>query len=97
MAFISLLACAITTALSVLRRSAPRFESEYAAGIAVSFIMLAIHAYVEWVTMNSVIHALFAINLGVVIAAWATARQRGTVSPPQRPIVFKDVAEASPG
>jgi O-antigen ligase len=95
-AFMALLAAAIVTSIRVLRRSTPRFESEYVAGIATSFVMVAAHAYVEWVTMNSVIHVLFAINLGVVVAAYAAMKRRSSEWVSQNRVAARQLPETSP-
>ena len=66
MAFIGMLAAALSTAIRALRRTPPSFAGEYASGIAVSIMAVASHAYVEWITMIYQVHILFAMSVGLV-------------------------------
>lgn len=77
-AFITLLVALLSVAIGTLRLSAAGFEAEYAAGLVVVVLAVAVHSYVEWITMLYPIHAFFAMSMGVMVAlrAMATGKSR---------------------
>jgi O-Antigen ligase len=77
---IGLFGSVIWLAISTLKRTRPGFRAEYVAGVAVAFIAVAIHAYVEWITITYGIQALFAMSLAMV----ATANQVPARKPVRR-------------
>ena len=68
LAFLGLLIAVFSLALNILKRAPPGFSLEYAVGTTVMVLAVAAHSYYEWITMFYVIHVLFAMNLGVMVA-----------------------------
>ena len=79
-ALITFLAAMLSLAVSIVRRRPKGFEGEYAVGITVMTLVVAAHAYVEWVPMLYVCHVLLAMNLGILAAA------RGHLSSRREPV-----------
>ncbi len=74
------------TALRTTRQIRHSFAGEYAAGVTISFLVLAVHAYFEWITMTYPIHLLFGMNLGVLVAIGSSAAHpRSTLLLPDAP------------
>lgn len=84
LAFISLLLAVFSVAMTTLRRSPPGLGAEYAAGLAVVFLAVGVHAYVEWITMLYAIHGFFAMSVGVVVALRAMAASGKELAGPSR-------------
>lgn len=82
-AFISLLGSAIRLAIRVLRRAPHSFGGEFAAGSVVTFVLVSVHCYFEWIFMEHYGHAFFALSLGAVAGLNAVLRQT-SVPPLQR-------------
>jgi hypothetical protein len=77
-ALISFFVAMLSLAIWVIQRLPESFEAEYAAGITVVTVIVAIHAYVEWVPMLYVCHVLLAMNLGILVGlrAMLTSKKR---------------------
>lgn len=78
---IALIGAVWTTVAATLRRARSGFEADYAVGLAISFMMVAAHAYFEWITMIYQIHLLFAMNLGLLVAFRARSARKSTREP----------------
>ena len=74
-ALISLFASCFIVALRGMRRSSGDFGSEISAGLAVTVIVVAVHANYEWIFMLHVNHAFFAMSVGLAAAINVMARQ----------------------
>jgi O-antigen ligase len=68
LAMMAFLISIFSLGFSILRRLPDGFEAEYVVGITVMILLVAAHAYVEWVTMLYVCHVLLAMNLGLLAA-----------------------------
>lgn len=77
---IGLFGSVIWLAIATLKNMRTGFRAEYVAGIAVAFIAVSIHSYVEWITVTYGIQALFAMSLAIV----ATANQMPVRKPVRR-------------
>ena len=71
-ALIGLLVAVLSLAWSNMRRAPPGFGSEYSVATVVIILAVAVHSYFEWITMFWVIHFLFAMNVGVMVALRAS-------------------------
>jgi O-antigen ligase len=89
LAFLGLLIAVFSLALNNLKRAPPGFGSEYAVGTTVMVLAVAAHSYYEWITMYYVIHVLFAMNLGVMVALRASLTSKKLASRPNRPERFE--------
>lgn len=67
-ALFALLGSITAIALNVARRASGSFGGDYAIGLNVSFFIVAVHAYVEWITMIYQIHLMFAMSLAALIS-----------------------------
>jgi O-antigen ligase len=94
-AFITLLAALLSVAIGTLRRSAAGFAAEYAAGLVVVVVAVAVHSYVEWITMLYPIHAFLAMSVGVMVALRAAATGKSAVPKSARPTA-PTIAEPAP-
>ena len=65
---VALFASIIAIAFNVARRASSGFGGDYAVGLKVTFLVVAVHAYVEWITMIYQIHLMFAMSLAALIA-----------------------------
>jgi len=68
------LSCFIV-AVRAMRRVPNGFGGELAAGIAVTMIIVAVHANYEWIFMLHANHDLFAMSVGMAAAVYMLARQ----------------------
>jgi len=75
-ALISMLAAGFLVAVRALRRSLPSFEGELAAGSAVSILMVAIHAYYEWIFFHHIVQSMLATCLGMASAIYVMSRRK---------------------
>jgi len=77
-AFITMLVALLSVAVGTLRMSPPGFGGEYAVGLVVVMLAVAVHSYVEWITMLYSIHAFLAMSVGTMVALRyrATAKKR---------------------
>lgn len=75
-ALISLLIAGLSTAIGVLRRAPKGLSGELAAGTAAATLMIAVHAYYEWIFFAHSSLYLLAITLGVVAGLAARLRKR---------------------
>ncbi|MCH8614660.1 O-antigen ligase family protein [Sphingomonas sp. SM33] len=77
-AYATMLAALLSVAVGTLRMLSPGFEAEYAAGLVVVVLAVAVHSYVEWITMLYPIHAFLAMSVGTMVAlrSRATAKKR---------------------
>lgn len=85
-ALISLFASAFIVALRGMRRVSGGFEGEISAGLAVTIIIVAVHANYEWIFMLHTNHAFFAISVGLAAAINIIARQNRRVERGSRQI-----------
>ena len=84
---VSFLLAAIAKAFQAMRRARGTFLGEYATGLAVTFIMVAIHSYFEWIAMLYFVHILMAMSLGIVVV--------GARKPIAKPVKSRPVATHS--
>ena len=68
------LSCFIV-AVRAMRRVPNGFGRELAAGIAVTMVIVAVHANYEWIFMLHTNHDFFAISVGMVAAVYMLARR----------------------
>lgn len=66
----------IWLAFSTLRQAKPGFRAEYAVGVAIAFIAVVAHSYVEWITFTYGIQAFFAMSLAMVVTANTAPRKK---------------------
>lgn len=74
-ALISLFVSSFVVAVRGMRRDSGGFESEISAGIAVTMIVVAVHANYEWIFMLHANHAFFAMSVGMAAAISVIARR----------------------
>ena len=72
LALFGLLLAVLSLVCSTFQRAPPSFGAEYALGTTVTILAVAAHSYFEWITMFWVIHFLFAMNVGVMVAVRAS-------------------------
>lgn len=84
--WLSMLAAMLWTCWSTMRRATDPIAGEIAAGATVTFLMVVIHMYFEWITMVMHIHYLAAITLGLVVGLRSRAVQPSRVITPSRTI-----------
>ena len=74
----------IALGFRTLRRHIPDERGELVPGLLATMIMVAIHINFEFVFMDFVLHDLFAISAGMLVAVWAQAKApaRKLVRPP---------------
>jgi hypothetical protein len=79
---ISILASFIALGLSCFRRHVPDERGELVPGLLATMVLVAIHINFEFVFMDFILHYLFAITAGMLVAVAAGARSRAKVSVP---------------
>ena len=75
MGLVSLLVAGFWTAVRASRRLPPSFAGEIAAGTAVSFLMVAIHAYYEWIFFHHIVQTMLAACFGMAAALYTLSRR----------------------
>ena len=75
-ALIGMMIAVFSLAWDNLKRAPPGFGSEYALGTTVMVVAVAAHSYYEWITMYYIIHVLFAMTIGVMVALRASLTTR---------------------
>lgn len=76
MGLVSLLAAGFLVTVRALRRLPPSFPGELAAGTAVSVLMVAIHAYYEWIFFHHIVQTMLALCMGMGSALYVMSRGR---------------------
>lgn len=82
--FVSVLGSIIYLGASAFRRMPPGFEGDYAIGAIVTVLMIAVHAYFEWIVMLFPVHMLLALTAGLIVGVRA-ARSSETRAARSRP------------
>ena len=92
--WVGMLAAMIWTAYSTMRRAADPIGGEIAAGVTASILMVSIHMYFEWITMQTYIHYLAAITMGLAVGirSRAAAPARPARPSPVRPAMARTEA-----
>ncbi|MEO8456053.1 MAG: hypothetical protein ABI454_12930, partial [Sphingomicrobium sp.] len=73
---ISILASFIAVGLRCFRRHIPDERGELVPGLLATMVLVAIHINFEFVFMHFVLHYLFAITAGMLVAVYAGATSR---------------------
>jgi hypothetical protein len=92
---LSLLASAFFVSLRAFRRLPQSFAGEIAAGTAVSILMVAIHAYYEWIFFHHIVQSMLATCFGVASATFVISR-RSAQATRQAPGTRDNVPTAAP-
>lgn len=79
---ISVLVSFIALGLGCFRRHIPDERGELVPGLLATMVMVAIHINFEFVFMDFVLHYLFAITAGMLVAVAAGAKSRAKASTP---------------
>lgn len=79
-ALIVLFAAGLSVAIRTLRRAPPGITGELAAGAAAAILMVAIHAYYEWIFFIHSSLYFLALTLGVVAGLAAQLRGRARIA-----------------
>lgn len=92
---VSLLASAFFVSVRAFRRLPQSFGGEIAAGTAVSILMVAIHAYYEWIFFHHIVQSMLATCFGMASALFVISRRsaRATRQTERKP---GDVGSAAP-
>ncbi len=97
-ALIGMMITVFSLAWDNLKRAPPGFGSEYALGTVVMVLAVAAHSYYEWITMYYVIHVLFAMTIGVMVALRASLTNKkasprlNRQEPIEQPLAFPAAA-----
>jgi hypothetical protein len=77
---LSILASFIAVGLGCLRRHIPDERGELVPGLLATMVLVAIHINFEFIFMDFILHYLFAITAGMLVAIAAGARNRANAS-----------------
>jgi hypothetical protein len=80
---ISLLSAAFWMAVRALRQLPSSFAGELAAGTAVSVLMVATHAYYEWIFFHHIVQTMLAACLGIASALYVMSRRQTAARHPR--------------
>jgi xanthosine utilization system XapX-like protein len=95
MGLLAMLASFIALGVKSLRSKAPGDIGELAPGLLATMILVAIHINFEFVFMDFVLHYLFAISAGMLVAVNALAKKAARAPAPQ-PTAFVPGAVSEP-
>jgi len=72
--FLSFLVAGLIKSRQAARRASGTLLREYATGLMVTFVMVAIHSQYEWITMLYLVHIPIAFSLGIAVAGATRAK-----------------------
>ena len=79
---VAILVSFIALGLSCFRRHIPDERGELVPGLLATIVMVAVHINFEFVFMDFVLHYLFAMTAGMLVAVAARARNPGKIDAP---------------
>lgn len=85
-----LFASCFLVAVRAMRRAPAGLGGELAAGIAVTMIIVAVHANYEWIFMLHTNHDFFAISVGMAAAVYMLARRSRAAQPAAAGLVERE-------
>jgi len=89
--FVTILLAGLVKSRQASKRASGTLHGEYATGLAVTFVMVAIHSQYEWITMLYLVHIPIAFSLGIVAAGAARAKKAGPVAERSRALIGPDL------
>lgn len=78
--WLGLMTSILALAFGAIPRATSASEGEMAAGLCVSFMVVAVHMYFEWITMTVYVHYLAAIAIGLVAGIGTRQPQRSPMT-----------------